>query len=1022
MFTSIFIKRPVLSFVISALILLVGLNSLSLLQLRQYPQLTSTVINVTTVYPGASAELMQGFVSSPIQEAVASAEGIDYVISTSSQSVSNVQAYMKLNFPPNQAMTEVLSKTQEVNSVLPRGINTPVITKTTGDGIKILYVSFSNKHLRNPEITDFIKRKIQPNLATIEGVASSSILGGQTFAMRVWLDPAKMAAYHISANDVMTALSAQNYHATPGASKSHLILSPILINTDLQNTHEFEELIIQSNHQSKNDHVVRLKDVAKIDLDSQSYETVVSMNGKSAVFLGIDNTPTSNPLTVVKLVRDKLNSLQSHLPPGMELEIAYDSTEFIKASIHEVIKTLFEAAAIVVLVILLFLGNLRAVIIPIVTIPLSMVGVCSLMLLMGFSINLLTLLAMVLAIGLVVDDAIVVVENVYRHLSKPGTSALNAAVQGAQEITGPVISMTITLLAVYAPIAFMGGVTGSLFSEFALTLAGSVLISGIIALTLSPMMCSKLLRVQSEQSLHHKIEIFLEQLKTRYLFWLKQSLRRPRKVYPLFVLLLLGTTLFFKFTPKELAPAEDEGIVMISGKAPQYANIDYTAFYTQDLIQKLMPIPEKDLLFTIAGAGSQNAVFGGLLLKPWEKRKKDSHQILKDTQAILHQIPGMNFFAFETPPLPSPSNGGLPFQLVLSTLNTYTELYENMEKLKAAALETGFFFVADTDLSFNTPFLKIKINHEKARSMGISMQTIGNTLSTFAGGNYVNLFSMQGKSYQVIPMTPRMNRLGVAEIADLYVYSDDGQRKTTLGNLAQIQMAQGPHQLSQFNQINSATLQAVVAPWIKMSQVMDFFKHYIENNFSSEYSYDYLGEARQYKQEGNALYTTFLFALIIIYLVLAAQFESLRDPFIVMLSVPTSIFGAALFLFLGFSTLNIYSEIGLVTLIGLITKHGILIVEFANQLRREHRYSAKEAVIQAAGIRLRPILMTTAAMVVGLLPLLMASGAGAASRFSIAIVIISGMLVGTALTLFIVPCFYVLFARRDRAPGLQPVL
>ncbi|MFM8455052.1 MAG: efflux RND transporter permease subunit [Gammaproteobacteria bacterium] len=1008
MITDIFIKRPVLSFVVSAFILLIGLKSLNSLQLRQYPELTNTLITVSTSYPGASTELMQGFVTSPIQEAVASAEGVDYVISNSTQGLSTVQAYIKLNFPPNQAMTEVMAKTQQVNGVLPRGINTPIITKTTGDSIKILYASFANKNMSNPQITDYIKRKIKPNLATLDGVAAVDILGGQTFAMRVWLEPEKMQAYQISADALTQALAAQNYQSTAGQSKSYFLISNISVNTHLENLSEFENIIIKS----ENNKIIRLKDVARIQLDAQDYDTVVTMNGKSAVFIGIDNTPSSNPLTVVKAVRQQLDALRNNLPPGMELEIAYDSTEFIKASIEEVIKTLLEASSIVMLVILLFLGNFRAVIISVVTIPLSIIGVTALMLLMGFSINLLTLLAMVLAIGLVVDDAIVVVENVYRHLAQRKTP-LEAALIGAREITGPVISMTITLLAVYAPIGFMGGITGTLFSEFALTLAGAVFISGIIALTLSPMMCSKLLKnpEQKKVSLHHRLEAFFNTLIAKYILILKPVLEKPKRVFPIFSLIILGSLIFLKFTPKELAPPEDQGIIFMAGKAPQYANIDYTNAYSNQMIQKLMPLEDKDLLFSIAGTGSQNASFAGLLLKPWNQRENSSEKLLQMVQKKLHEIPGMNFFAFERPPLPSGGSRGLPFQLVVTTLSTYPELYDVMEKLKTAALKTGNFFVVDSDLSFNTPVIKIEINHEKARFMGISMQTIGHSLSTFLGGNYVNLFSMAGKSYQVIPLSPRLKRLGIEEIENLYIYSDDGQFSTKFGNIATISNSQEAAELLQFNQINAATLGAVVAPWAKMSDVMAFFQNYAENNFPLEYSYDYLGEARQYKEEGHALYYTFLFALIIIYLVLAAQFESLRDPFIIMLSVPMSIFGALLILFLGAASLNIYSQIGLVTLIGLITKHGILIVEFANQLQLKNKLSVKSAILKSASIRLRPILMTTAAMVVGLFPLILASGAGATSRFSIAVVIISGMLIGTLFTIFIVPLFYLLISK-----------
>jgi multidrug efflux pump len=1003
-FTDLFIKRPVLSFVISAMILLIGIKSIYALQVRQYPLLTNTVITVTTTYPGASADLMQGFITSPIQEAVASAEGVEYITSSSNQGISLIKAHIRLNFPPNEAMTEVMAKTQQVNSVLPKGVNTPVITKATGSGIKILYASFSSNIMSNPQITDYLKRQLQPNLATIDGVASVEIFGGQTFAMRIWLSPEKMAAKGISSTDITQAIAANNYQSTAGQSKGYFIVSNISANTDISNVEQFGNIVIKSD----NNNIIRLSDVAEIKLDSQSYDNIVKMNGKGSVFIAVDNTPTSNPLTVVKLVKERLEELKSNMPPTLEMAIAYDSTEFIKSSIDEVKKTLLEASVIVIIVIFLFLGNIRSVLIPVITIPLSIIGVASLMLIMGFSINLLTLLALVLAIGLVVDDAIVVVENVYRHLSE-GKTPYDAAIIGAREIMGPVISMTITLVAVYAPIGFMGGLTGTLFSEFALTLAGAVVISGIIALTLSPMMCSKFLTNESHGEYSHKVDIFFNKIKKIYYNLLSHALTTPRKIYVVFTIIIVTTVVFINMIPKELAPSEDQGIIMMMGKAPQYANIDYTSFYTDQLIDKLMPIKDKDLMFSIAGMGSTASSFAGLLLKPWSKRQNDSHSILANLQPDLATITGMSVFAFEMPPLPSGTEG-MPFQMVVTTMKDYPTLYKTMEDLKAAARKTGMFFVVDSDLAFNTPSINIDINHDKANLMGFSMQALGNSLATQLGGNYINMFNLEGKGYQVIPMVPRAERLGRKAIEELYIYTNDN-KAIQLKTIADITTSQQANSLSQYNQINSATLQAVPAPWSKMSDVIKFFKDYSKENFSGDYNYDYLGEARQYITEGNSLYYTFIFALITIYLVLAAQFESLRDPFIIMLSVPMSIFGAMLVLFLGAASLNIYTQIGMVTLIGLITKHGILIVEFANQLQKQQQFSPREAVLEAATTRLRPILMTTAAMVVGLFPLLLATGAGAASRFSIAVVIISGMLIGTIFTIFVVPSFYILISK-----------
>lgn len=1007
-FTDLFIKRPVLAGVISAFILLIGLNSLLKLQVRQYPELTNTVITVTTVYPGATAELMQGFVTTPIQQSVASANGVDYITSSSSQGLSTVSAYIRLNFPPEVAITEVMSKVQEVNSQLPKEIQSPVIKKTTGEAYAILYVGFSSDHMTNAQITDFINRQVQPRLATVEGVASVEVLGGQTFAMRLWLDPQKMTARKVSSADVASALLRNNYQSAPGQTKSYYVVTNVEANTGLESVEDFENMVVKEVNQD----VVRLRDIATVELDAQSYNSVVKMNGEKSVFIGVKNTPTSNPLTMVKKIRQTLEDFQVNLPPTLTYKIAYDATEFIQSSINEVTKTLLEAAFIVILVIFLFLGNLRAVLIPIVTIPLSIIGVCSFLLLLGFSINLLTLLAMVLAIGLVVDDAIVVVENVYRHL-REGKTPLQAAVIGSREIAVPVLSMTITLVAVYAPIGFMGGITGALFSEFALTLAGSVVVSGVVALTLSPMMCSKILRADDAEGWFTlKVEEVLHLLSQYYRKYLKIVIRHRRGVVLGFALIVGFSGIFLKFTSSELAPQEDQGIVMGATKGPQHVNTDFMSHYTDQLIEIMKGIPEGELSFAFAGMEVPTAGFAGLILKPWDKRKRSAHAIMEEMQQKYSRVTGLNAFCFQPAPLPG-NAGGLPVQFVINSLADYRIIYQVMDGLKQAALKSGMFFVVDSDLEFNNPVYKVAINRSKANQLGVSMQDIGDTLALMMGENYLNRFNLYGRSYQVIPMAPRSERLSQENIADFHVTSVSG-KQVPLSTIAHIDLVSQPNQLFQFNQINSATFQALPKPWIKMGEVIEFLEAYAQKNLPAGFTYDYLSESRQYIQEGKTLYATFLLAIIIIFLVLAAQFESLRDPFVIMLSVPMSIFGALLVLFVGLTSMNIYSQIGLVTLIGLITKHGILIVEFANQLQIEQGLSKKDAIIEAATIRLRPILMTTAAMVVGLIPLVLARGAGAASRFSIGVVIVSGMLIGTFFTIFVVPSFYMILSRPKR--------
>lgn len=1008
-FTDIFIRRPVLAGVVNVLILLIGLSSLYSLTVRQYPQLTNTVVTITTAYPGATAELMQGFVTTPIQQSVAAADGVDYLTSASSQGTSTITAYIRLNFPPDVAMTEIMAKVQEVNSVLPKEIQSPVITKSTGEGHAILYVGFSCPHMTNEQITDYIKRQIQPRVATIPGVASIDLIGASTFAMRIWIDSNQMSARGVSATDIYNALTKNNYQAAPGQTKGYFITYNVEANTDLQSVEQFQDMIIKSDGLG----VVRMRDIAQIELSSESYNSIVKMNGQQSVFIGVKNTPTSNPLTVVEDILKMLKDFKSNLPPHFTYTVAYDSTEFIIESINEVVKTLMEAVVIVILVIFLFLGSFRAVTIPVVTIPLSIIGVATVLIALGFSINLLTLLAMVLAIGLVVDDAIVVVENVYRHIAE-GKTPFEAAIIGSREIAVPVITMTITLVAVYVPIAFMGGLTGTLFREFALTLAGSVVVSGIVALTLSPMMCSKILTKEALASpFAIKIEHFFHRLSMQYQGILKKVIKKRNVVVFAFVLVLGMIGFFALFIPAELAPREDQGIVMMSTKAPQYANIDYTLHYTDEMYQILHKNPERHLIFTFAGMTSYNDGFGGLILKPWSQRKRTSLEIMGDLQRQFSKITGIQAFAFEPAPLPG-SAGGLPVQFVINSMADHRVIFQIMEKLKQEAMKSGLFMVVDSDLNFNNPTLKVEINHAKATQMNVSMQDIASTLALMMGENYVNFFNLYGRSYKVIPMAERALRMTPENVGNFYINMADG-RNFPLKTVADIKLDTQPNQLYQFNQINSSTFQAMPMPHVKMGDAINFLTNYAKKNLPAGFTYDFLSEARQYVQEGSSLYIIFIFAIIIIFLVLAAQFESLRDPFVIMFSVPMSIFGALFVLFLGAATLNIYSQIGLVTLIGLITKHGILIVEFANQLQLEHGRTRDEAIIESATIRLRPILMTTAAMVVGLVPLLTATGAGASSRFSIGIVIVAGMLIGTAFTIFVVPSFYMLISR-PKAP------
>ncbi len=1008
-FTDLFVRRPVLAAVVSLLILLIGLRAAFELPVRQYPELKNTVITVTTSYPGASAELMQGFITTPISQAVATAEGIDYMTASSAQGQSTVTAYVRLNYDPNVAMTDVMAKVQQVKYQIPQEANDPVILKSTGDTTSVMYMGFSSPELTGPAITDYLTRVVQPLLATVPGVAQAEILGGQPFAMRIWLDPARLAARGISAAEVQAAIRANNYQSAPGQAKGYFTVVDIVADTGLTNLDDFREMVVKA----ADGGLVRLRDVATIELGAQSSNSSVSMNGQQAVFIGVNSTPTGNPLNIVAGVRELLPTIERGLPPTMQVQVVYDSTRFIQSSINEVTRTLIEAVGIVIVVIFLFLGSIRSVLIPVVTIPLSIVGGCMLMLALGFSLNLLTLLAMVLAIGLVVDDAIVVVENVHRHIEE-GLTPLQAALVGAREIAGPVIAMTITLAAVYAPIGFLTGLTGSLFREFAFTLAGAVVISGVVALTLSPMMCSLILQGHGSQG---RFANLVDRTFTRVTDWYGRRLDRTLDYRPataLFAVAVLAITAFlFTHTSAELAPEEDQGIVFSVIKAPQYANLDYVDVYGKQIDQAFASFPETETRFILNGMqGGPSSGFAGMILKPWDERERSAKTLNPLVQGKLSEITGEQVFAFSLPPLPG-STGGLPVQMVISSPAGYETVFKLMEQIKDAARKSGLFIVTDSDLAFNNPVIRVHVDRSKANDLGITMASIGDTLATMVGGNYVNRFNLNGRSYEVIPQVPRAERLRPEDLGQYYVMTRSGE-PVPLSTVVSIESDTAPNALTQYNQLNAATFSAVPMPGVTMGRAVEFLEEQAQAILPADFQHAYLSDSRLYVTEGNQLAITFAFAIVVIYLVLAAQFESLRDPFVILVAVPMSICGALLPLFFGLGTLNIYTQIGLVTLIGLISKHGILMVEFANELQRNEDMDRRGAIERAARVRLRPILMTTAAMVVGLFPLLAASGAGAASRFAIGLVIVSGMLIGTLFTLFVLPAVYTMLAADHR--------
>jgi len=1015
-FTDLFIKRPVLASVVSLMILLIGSWAGFKLPIRQYPELSNTTITVLTTYPGANADLIQGFITVPIQQAVASAEGIDTLTASSTQNASTVTLNLKLDADPDRAMTDVLSKIAQVKSILPREANDSVVTKQTGEGYALMYLSFNSKVMTSSQISDYLNRVVQPKLQTINGVANAQILGGQTFAMRIWLDPDRMASLGVTPLDVRVALAANNFTSAPGQVKGDFVQTNIDAKTSLDDPAAFGRLVVMG----RGDSLVRLSDIAEIELGPQSSDSSSVFDGLKAVFIGVYATPTANPLTVITNVRNAFPEVQRELPPGLDAAIAYDATNFIRASLWEVMKTLAEAAIIVIVVIFLFLGNLRSTIIPIVTIPLSLIGVLAALAALGYSINLMTLLALVLAIGLVVDDAIVVVENIYRHIEE-GKRPLDAALMGAREIVYPVIAMTITLAAVFAPIGFVSGLTGTLFREFAFTLAGAVIVSGIIAITLSPMMCSKLLKPHSGNGggLTGWLDRRFESLKGRY----QRRLHRTLNYRPVTILVLLGliagSVLMYMTTQRELAPEEDQGILFTLVKTPQYANLDYLEDATQRLYQAYSTIPEKEHVFTINGMGDVHQAFAGILLKPWGERTRNQKAILQELSPRISSLPTALALSFSPPALPG-STGGPPVQFVITTTHDFRQLADVLADVEKSARESGLFIFSDSDLRFETPQIEFHIDHDKANRLGITMADIGNSLATLLGGNYINLFDLYGRSYQVIPQVPREYRLNEDWLTRYQIRTSAGTL-VPLSNVATVKRTVQPNALTNFQQLNSATLSAVPFPGRTVGEAIDFLKKKAES-FPEGFTYDFQGESRQFVQEGNTLVYTFIFALIIIFLVLAAQYESFRDPLIILIALPCSIFGALIPLNAGLATINIYTQIGLVTLIGLISKHGILMVDFANKLQVNQGYGRREAIEHAAAIRLRPILMTTAAMVVAMVPLLIARGAGAASRFDIGVVIAAGMTIGTLFTLFVTPAVYSYLARdhqkakeRDRA-------
>ena len=1000
-FTDLFIKRPILSIVVSLMILLVGITATSNLQIRQYPQMQSATITIDTSLPGATQDMMQGFVTTPIAQAISTASGIEYITSTSKQGKSHISAKLVLNADADRSMTEILSKVQTIKYKLPEGVTDPVIAKITDGASAIQYLAFVSDSLTGPQIADFISRVAEPMITSVPGVASTSVVGGASYAMRVWVDPVKLAARDLTASDIASALRSNNIQASPGQLKSQNTSINITAGTDLRDIDAFRNMVIKEDSAG----IVRLQDVATVELGGQNYDSTMMASGKRSVSMAISPTPDGNPLDIVSQINDLIKEMSRTAPPGLSIESQFDVAHFVDASIEEVKNTLIEAVAIVIVVIFLFLGTFRAVIIPIVTIPLSLLGTAALMLMFGFSLNLLTLLAMVLAIGLVVDDAIVVVENIHRHIEE-GLEPFKAAIVGAREIVGPVIAMTITLAAVYAPIGMMGGLTGALFREFAFTLAGSVIVSGVVALTLSPMMSGKLLDSrQSESKLAQAIEKYMSGMTRGYVKLLDKTLTARGAVLLVGVVILAAIVVLFSGAKRELAPAEDMGYMFAQTKAPQYASKEYTEKYSIEVEKSFQNLPEFEKSFFAIGHEDANVGFGGVIFKEWDQRERTADQIQGEVAGYTSQVTGVFTSLFQDSPLPA-STGGLPVQMVIRSSGEFSELYNTLMGLKGAAWGSGLFAFVDSDLAFDSAEAHISIDRNKAGSMGISMAEIADTLAVLVGENYINRFNWFDRSYDVITQVPQADRLTPDNLGHYYVRTNSGDL-VPLSTVVDVTIKPQPNKLPQFNQMNSATLSAVLLPGVTMGQAVEFLQ---AQPLPDGTTVDWLSNSRQFVHEGNRLTVSFAFAMVVIFLVLAAQFESFRDPLVILVTVPLAVCGALVPIYLGYTTLNIYTQIGLVTLIGLISKHGILMVSFANELQMHEKMSKLDAIRHSAAVRMRPVLMTTAAMVAGLVPLLFASGAGAASRFAIGIVVVMGMLIGTLFTLFVLPTIYTFIA------------
>jgi len=1003
-FTDIFIRRPVLSAVVSLLILVLGLRAVSSLPVNQFPKTQNAVVTISTTYFGADAETVAGFITQPMEAAIAQAQGIDYLSSNSLNGVSVITATLRLNYDANRALTEINTQVNSVKNQLPPQAQQPVLTVQVGQTTDAMYMGFYSDSLPSNSVTDYLVRVVKPKLDSIEGIQTAEILGGRQFALRAWLDADRLAAHGLTPTDITNALANNNYLATLGASKGQTVTVDLRAGTDLHSVEEFKQLVVKS----ANGALVRLQDVANVTLGAESYDLNVAFSGRNSVFIGIKVAPEANFLDVAKRVREAFPDIAQQFPAGLTGKIVYDATKFVNTSIQEVIKTLAESLLIVTVVIFLFLGTFRAVVIPVIAMPLSLVGTFFVMLLLGYSINLLTLLALVLAIGLVVDDAIIVVENVFRHINEEGLPPFDAAIVAARELGGPILAMTIVLVAVYIPIGFQGGLTGALFTEFAFTLAGAVTVSGVIALTLSPMMCSRLFQVGEQSRFAQFLDRQFDRLHGGYKRLLGGILRTWSVVLVFGVLILLAAVALFKTAGTELAPPEDQGVVLYQLIGPPNATADQMNLYTQQVFQVASQEPEYEQMFQLSGVPTVNQGFGGMLLKTWEERTRSATQVQQDLQAKWNGIAGGRVAAFQFPALPG--SQGLPVQFVINSTQPFSNINDVAQAVLDDARKSGKFYFIDGDLKIDKPQSTMVVDRELIANLGLTEGDVGAALGGALGGNYVNYFSIASRSYRVIPQVQQVDRLNPDQVLNYQIRTPSGST-IPVSTVAHFETKVVPETVTHFQQLNSVTLGGVnAAPQgVTQGDALQFLRDSVAKHGGASYSVDYSGESRQYTKETGGFAITLAFSIIIVFLALAAQFESFRDPIVILVSVPLALFGALIYINL-FSTLNIYSQVGLVTLMGLISKHGILIVQFANDLQRAG-HDKLHAVVEGASVRLRPILMTTAAMVLGVFPLAIASGAGAAGRQTMGWVVVSGLSVGTLFTLFVVPAMYMALAK-----------